>query len=38
VNGNTITFEQIQKSLPNAREVATLQSVLESRGWKVRYN
>lgn len=38
VNGNTITFDQIQKSLPNAREVATLQSVLENRGWKVKYN
>ena len=38
VDGHTITFEKIQKSLPNAREVATLQSVLENRGWEVRYN
>lgn len=38
VDANTITFSQIQKSLPNAREVATLQSVLENRGWKVKYN
>ncbi|NRA11050.1 MAG: hypothetical protein HRT57_03735 [Crocinitomicaceae bacterium] len=38
VNGNTITFDQIQRSLPNAREVATLQSVMGSRGWEVKYN
>jgi superfamily I DNA and/or RNA helicase len=38
VDGNTISFDQIQKSLPNAREVATLQSVLENRGWEVKYN
>lgn len=38
VDGHTITLEKIQKSLPNAREVATLQSVLENRGWEVRYN
>ena len=37
VNGNEITLPRIQEKLPFAREVATLQRVLENRGWKVRY-
>lgn len=38
VNGNTLIFDRIQNTLPSAREVATLQSVLEHRGWNVSYS
>ena len=38
VNENTIDFSRIHESLQNAREVVTLQEVMESRGWKVRYS
>ncbi len=37
IDGKTLTFDRIQEFLPNSREVATLQSVLESRGWNVCY-
>ncbi|MFK7785713.1 MAG: AAA domain-containing protein [Crocinitomicaceae bacterium] len=37
VNGNSLTFDRIQTVLSKAREVATLQNVLEQRGWKVEY-
>ena len=37
VEGNNLVFHRIQETLPNAREVATLQSVLEARGWIVNY-
>ena len=37
IEGETLTFDRIQEYLPNSREVATLQSVLESRGWNVSY-
>lgn len=38
IDGSALTFNRIQDFLPNAREVATLQSVLESRGWKLHYS
>ena len=38
VTNNTIEFSEIQKTLPNAREIATLQNVLSNRGWVVKYN
>lgn len=37
IEGKTVTFDRIQSQLPNAREVATLQNVLEGRGWDVEY-
>lgn len=37
INGKTLTFHQIQHKLASAREVATLQQVLENRGWMVAY-
>lgn len=37
VTGSTLTFYRIQEKLPQARELATLQSVLEMRGWTVEY-
>ncbi len=37
VDGHSLTFNKIQTVLPKAREVATLQSVLEQRGWKLEY-
>lgn len=37
VDGNMLIFSSIQKTLPKAREVATLQNVLENRGWEVKY-
>ncbi len=37
VNGNLLTFDRVQTTLTQARELATLQSVLEQRGWKVHY-
>jgi superfamily I DNA and/or RNA helicase len=38
IDGNTLTFDRIQTALPKAREVATLQNVLEQRGWNVQYS
>ena len=37
IDGSTLTFNRIQEYLPNSREVATLQNVLENRGWDVSY-
>jgi hypothetical protein len=37
IKDNTIEFSEIQETLPNAREIATLQSVLSNRGWMVKY-
>lgn len=37
VIGNQLTFSRIQETLPNARELVTLQRALEQRGWKVCY-
>ena len=37
VEGNSLVFERIQETLPNARELATLESVIENRGWNVSY-
>lgn len=37
VDGNSIQFSRIQEVLSNARELATMQGVLEGRGWKVGY-
>ena len=37
VNGNELTFHRIHETLPRAKEIVTLQYVLESRGWTVRY-
>lgn len=37
IEGKTVIFDRIQNKLANAREVATLQGVLEGRGWVVGY-
>ncbi len=37
IKGNTLTIDKIQDYLPNAKELVTLQSVLENRGWKINY-
>lgn len=37
ITGSTLIFHRIQEKLPQAREIATLQAVLESRGWRVEY-
>lgn len=37
IKGNVIEFAEIQETLPNAREIATLESVLNGRGWNVKY-
>lgn len=37
IDGNSIQFSRIQEVLSNARELSTLQGVLESRGWNVEY-
>jgi hypothetical protein len=37
IEGREITFRNIQKQLPNAKEVVTLQNVMQSRGWNVNY-
>jgi hypothetical protein len=36
-NGNNLTFERIQETLPTAKELVTLERVLENRGWKIDY-
>ena len=38
IDGSSLVFDRIQELLPNAREVATMQGVLEYRGWKVSYS
>lgn len=37
IDGKTVIFDRIQSTMANAREVATLQRVLEGRGWIVGY-
>ncbi len=37
IEGNSIQFNRIQEELVNARELTTLQGVLEGRGWNVQY-
>jgi AAA domain len=37
VRGNQLTFYKIQETLPLAKELVTLESVLENRGWVVQY-
>ena len=37
IEGRTLVFNRIQNTLPTAREIVTLQSVLESRGWNVQF-
>ena len=38
IKDNQLCFYAIQEKLPFAKEVTTLQSVLESRGWNVSYS
>ena len=38
IHDNTLTFDRVQTALSKAREVATLQNVLEQRGWKIQYS
>lgn len=37
IDGNVITIRKIQEALPNSREIATLQRVMDARGWKIEY-
>lgn len=37
VVGNTLTFHRIHETLPQAKEIVTLQQVLEIRGWILNY-
>ena len=36
--GNTLTFKSIQDKISSAKELVTLQNVLNKRGWKVNYS
>jgi len=36
-DGNKLTFERIQESLPTAKELVTLESILKNRGWEIDY-
>lgn len=38
MEGAALTFSRIQETLPQAREIVSMQRVLETRGWKVNYS
>jgi len=38
IEAKSLIFNQIHTTLPKARELATLQNVLEHRGWNVQYS
>jgi hypothetical protein len=38
VAGNKLTFKSVATHLPDARELVTMDEVLQSRGWEVSYD